>query len=67
MTDKINEADRELRKALDELQKNLTDTKEELDGRIENLNTAVIIVAVVAALGVCGNVALLVWILKRKR
>ena len=67
MTDKINEADRELRKALDELQKNLTDTKEELDGRIENLNTAVIIVAVVAALGVCGNVALLVRILKRKR
>ncbi len=67
LTDKINAADNALREALNELQQNLNDTKKELDGKIEKLNTAVIVVAVIAVLGVCGNVAILVWIIKRKR
>ena len=71
---KIDEADATLEAAIKAVQKNLDDAKAELnkaitdgdtelDSEIAQLNTTLIIVAIAAGVGVCGNIALLAWII----
>ena len=64
---KINEASNALDKAIKQVQKNLDDVKAELDAKDNELNTMVIVAIVIGGVGVCGNIALLTWIVVDKR
>ena len=64
---RISQAEAALNSAILQLQNNLEATKAALNAKDEQLNTMVIVAIVLGGLGVCGNVALLVVLLKRKK
>ncbi|MBQ9120808.1 MAG: hypothetical protein IJY12_00415 [Clostridia bacterium] len=64
---KIEAADASLDTAIQQVQNNLDEAKAELDAKDEKLNTMVTVAIVIASVGVCGNAALLAWILIDKR